>query len=419
MTRRVLSDGMRGAARYMLTFLKWTLIAVLTGLLCGACGTAFLYGIDFAGASFRACPWLLFLLPLCGLAVAGLYRLAKLPPDIGTNEVLSAVQTGNALPVPLAPVIVLATVLTHLVGGSAGREGAALQLGGTIGSFVGSAVRLDEADRRMAVLCGMSAVFTALFNTPLTATFFVIEVASVGVMQYAALIPCLFSSLTAYALVGRIGPAPEAFLLRHIEPLSFVSTFGVIGLAAVCGVASILFCLLLHKTAKYAKKRFKNPYLRIVVGGGVIIVLTMLFGGTDYNGVGGSVINLALAGSARPTAFLCKALLTAVTLAAGFRGGEIVPSFFVGATLGCVLAPMLGLPSAFGAAIGLIALFCGVTNSPTASLFLAIELFGSDCMVLFGVAVAVSYLVSGRFGIYHSQRLLFSKLTAAPLDAAE
>lgn len=342
MTRRVLSDGMRGAARYMLTFLKWTLIAVLTGLLCGACGTAFLYGIDFAGASFRACPWLLFLLPLCGLAVAGLYRLAKLPPDIGTNEVLSAVQTGNALPVPLAPVIVLATVLTHLVGGSAGREGAALQLGGTIGSFVGSAVRLDEADRRMAVLCGMSAVFTALFNTPLTATFFVIEVASVGVMQYAALIPCLFSSPTAYALVGRIGPAPEAFLLRHIEPLSFVSTFGVIGLAAVCGVASILFCLLLHKTAKYAKKRFKSPYLRIAVGGGVIIVLTMLFGGTDYNGVGGSVINLALAGSARPTAFLCKALLTAVTLAAAFAAARLCRASLSAQRWGACLRPCSG-----------------------------------------------------------------------------
>ena len=197
-------------------------------------------------------------------------------------------------------------------------------------------------------------------------------------------------------------PALSADLLWRIA---------VLGIA--CAVMSIIFCEVMHKGEHLISKSLRNPYLRAVAGGAVIIALTYICGTTDYNGAGTAVIARAITeGEARPAAFALKLVFTAVTLGCGFRGGEVVPTFFIGATLGCVLGPLLGIPAGFAAAVGLVALFCGAVNCPVASIVLAVELFGSGGIVYFAVACAISYMLSGYTGLYSSQKIMYSTLRA-------
>ena len=415
MKERMLSAAKDGW-NYLKAFAKWLALSVAVGLVGGAVGVLFLYGIEYAGKFRNAAPWLLFLLPVGGLFIVWAYRVCKQSEDIGTNDVLLAVRAGKPLPAVLAPLILVSTVVTHLLGGSAGREGAALQLGGSIGRAVARVFRLTEKDMRVAVLIGMSAVFAALFGTPLTAAFFAMEVVSVGVMYFAALVPCLAAALIGFGLMRLAGFSPVAFRLLGAEALSLPVVGKTALLAAAAALLSILFCVAMHGAAHGLKRFIKNPYLRVLAGGVAIVLLTLLAGTRDYNGVGSPVIAAALAGNARPEAFALKLLFTAVTLGAGFKGGEIVPSFFVGATFGCVAAPLFGLDPAFGAAVGLIALFCGITNCPVASLFLAIEMFGGACLPHFGVTVAIAYTLSGNYGVYGKQLLVYSKLHAELID---
>ena len=268
----------------------------------------------------------------------------------------------------------------------------------------------------LIVMCGMSAVFTALFGTPLSATVFSLEVVSVGIVHYSALFPCLLASLVTTGVTRLLGVHPEGYVLMGGPALDWQFMLRTGLLAVACALLSMAFCVLMHKTNHLYKKYLSNQYLRVLAGAAILIVLTLLVGSRDYNGAGGNVIEAALAGHAVPYAFLLKMLFTAVTLGAGFRGGEIVPTFFVGATFGCAAAPLLGLDPAFGGAIGMIALFCGVTNCPLASIFLSIELFGSSHVLFFALACALSYLLSGKFSLYSAQKIVYSKLEPRFID---
>lgn len=309
-----------------------------------------------------------------------------------------------------APLIFASTVMTHLFGGSSGREGAALLLGGSVSGQIGKVFHLENRDCRLMTMCGMAGAFSAIFGTPLAATIFTLEVVDVGSMQYAALLPCLVSALLGVFISGKMGLAPEAFVLQAEAAPTPDNLVRVIILGALLAALSIFFCELLHVTPKLYRKFFPNIYLRVAAGGVLIIALTKLLGTTDYNGAGAAVIEAAIDGEAVPYAFLLKMLFTALTLGAGFKGGEIVPIFFTGATFGCVAAPLLGLPPQLGAALGMVALFCGCTNSPLASICLAIEVFGGQCVSLFALACAVSYMLSSYFSLYREQHFLHSKL---------
>ena len=280
------------------------------------------------------------------------------------------------MPLRTAPLIFAGTALTHLCGGSAGREGAALQLGGSLAAGLGRLLRLKEKDGRMVILCGMSAAFAAVFGTPLTAAIFALEVASVGVMHYAALVPCTVSALIGFLLAGQLGCEAEALTLQGVPALSPASLARVAVLALLCAVLSVLFCRLLRLSGRWYARLIAQPVLRAAVGGAVVVMVTLLLGTRAYNGAGMDVVARALEGESEPLAFLFKMLLTALTLGAGFRGGEIVPLFFIGSTFGCVAGDWLGLSPSFAAGIGLVALFCGATNCPITSLMLGIELFG-------------------------------------------
>lgn len=397
-------------SQYVIALIKWALVGGLIGLIGGVVGGLFHIGVNQATLFRGDHPWILYLLPAGGLLIVLLYKVSKVEGK-GTNAIIESVHFGSEVPIALVPMIFIATVITHLFGGSAGREGAALQIGGGIGYKTGRMLHLGEKDLPLATLCGMSAVFSALFGTPLTATIFALEVISVGVLYYAGLIPCITAAMTSYLVSQWMGVAPTRFTVAM--PALAAKTMGLVAILAVlCAVVSLFFCRGMQWLERTVDRYVKNPYLRIVLGGVAIIGMTLLLGTTDYNGAGMDVIERAMAGEADTWAWLLKLLFTAVTIGCGFKGGEVVPSFFIGATFGCVVGAYLGLPAGFGAAIGLIAVFCGAVNCPIASVILSVELFGSGDMLYFAMACAISYLLSGYCGLYSSQTILYSKLRA-------
>ena len=395
---------------YAAALVKWMTVGALVGGVGGLVGSLFHLGVNYATGVREAHPWVLYLLPVGGLVIVCLYRITKMEGK-GTNAVIESVHFGREVPIWLVPLIFIGTVITHLCGGSAGREGAALQIGGGIGYGTGRLLHLGEKDLPLATLCGMSGVFAALFGTPLTATVFALEVISVGVLYYAGLIPCITASMMGYLVSSLMGIAPTRFTVTT-PALNGWTMLLVVILALLCALVSILFCRGLHLAEHMAEKYFKNAYVRILAGAAVIVAITLLLGTTDYNGAGMHIIEQAVAGQASPRAWLWKLLLTVVTIACGFKGGEVVPSFFIGATFGCVVGAFLGLDPGFAAAVGLVAVFCGAVNCPLASVILSVELFGSGDLLYFAMACAISYLASGYCGLYSSQTILYSKLRA-------
>ena len=393
---------------YVKTLVKWLLSAALIGTVGGAVGSLFHLGVEYATELRTEVPALLYALPLAGVLIVALYRFLR-TQGVGTNAVLDAVHQGRELPILLIPAIFLATLLTHLAGGSAGREGAALQIGGDLGEHFGKMLRMDDKDCRLATLCGMSALFSALFGTPLAAVFFALEVVSIGVLYYSGLIPCITSSLVAYAVSLRFGIEPMRFAVAAPDTGALTLARAAV-LALGCALVSILFCEMLHRTEHLTERLVKNDYLRAFLGGCLVIALTLLAGCRDYNGAGGHVIAAALGGTAKPEAFLLKIVFTAVTLGCGFKGGEIVPAFFTGATFGCLIAPLLGIDPGFAAAVCMVTVFCGVVNCPLASIILAVEVFNSSMLVPITLPVVICYMLSGQSSLYSSQIFVESKL---------
>ena len=395
---------------YALTLLKWVLFALLVGISVGFVGALFHMAIDRATGLREAHGWILYLLPLAGLAIVWAYHVTGMSDDKGTEYIIGAVREGRILRIRTAPLIFLSTVLTHLTGGSAGREGAALQLGGSMSNYIGRLLHLNEKDDRIITMCGMAAGFSALFGTPLAAAIMAMEVVSVGVMYYSAIVPCVLSALIAQEVAMLMGVAPTAFAVTGVPEMSPLVLVQLVGLGVLCALVAILFCGVMHLVPKGYEKITKNPYVRVLLGGMLVVLLSLLLG-RDYNGAGVGVIQSAFNGQAKPEAFLLKIIFTALTLAAGFKGGEIVPAFFCGATFGCFYGSLLGLPASFAAAAGLVSVFCGVTNCPLTSILLSYELFGGKGLPLYALCCAVSYMLSGYSGLYHAQKIVYSKLS--------
>ena len=391
-------------------FCKWSLIAILVGVAAGAFSTAFGHCINFVTTFRTNHLWAIFFLPFAGMLIIYLYKVCDYEKNKGTDQVFLTVHAEKKdIPFRMAPLIFISTVLTHLGGGSAVREGAALQMGGSIGSTIGRILHLDEKDRIVLVMCGMSAAFSALFGTPMAATIFAMEVESVGIMYYAALLPCALSAIIASRFAVNMGINPESFLIQEVPEFTVQNSLKVVILAVLCAYLSAFFCVMLHTANRYLRAYFRNPYVRIVVAAIFVIAVNLLLHTTDYMGAGIDVIERAVEGEVRPEAFLLKMILTAVTLGAGFKGGEIVPSFYIGATAGCFLGYMLGLSPSFAAALGMTAVFCGVTNCPISSVLIAFELFGYSGNCFYLVTAAIAYLLSGYYGLYSGQKIVYSK----------
>ena len=411
MDKEILKQKLQHNKERLFITVKWILFSLVVGLILGVIGAVFYHGIKDVTAFRMRHPYVLFLLPIGAVIIRYLYHICKYDNDGGTNLVLSAIQSDDDIPKRMGFLIFISTIVSHFVGASVGREGAALQLGGSIGNNVGKLFRFNETDKKTMIMVGMSAVFSSLFGTPLAAAIFPMEVVSVGIMHYAALVPCVIASFVARAVGIYLGAPSAGFVLTDIPVFSVTTGVESAFLAILCGLVSILFCVSLRTTEHFGKKWFQNSYLRAFIGGSVILGLTFLTGidKQTYNGAGVDLIQDCIEGNAHHFAFLMKILFTAICICAGYKGGEIVPSFFIGASFGSAFGALIGFSPSLCAAIGMGAVFCGVTNSPISSFLICIELFGMEGAPYYMLAIALSYMVSGYYGLYSSQKIVYSK----------
>lgn len=388
--------------------LKWIFIPCLIGVIVGTVASLFSYTLTTVTNLRMTHSWFILLLPMGGIIIVKCYQLANITKPKGTNLVISSIRSSEYIPFVMAPLIFISTAITHLLGGSSGREGAALQLGGSIAQKCGRLLKFTNNDLHILTMCGMTAAFTALFGTPLTATIFSMEVISVGIMYYAAIVPCSFSAISALVTAQLFNIKPEAFTLLNIPDFELITILKIIVLSILCAFLSTLFCKTMHLVEHLFNHYFKNAYLKIIVGGIIIIILTFIFG-HDYNGAGMDIIEQAINSKVVTYAFILKIIFTAITLGSGYKGGEIVPTFFIGATFGCLIGQLFNISPSLCAGIGMIATFCGVTNCPITSLILSFELFNFTGILYFLIAISISYMLSGYNGLYNAQKIMYSK----------
>ena len=386
-----------------------TVISLLVGVVCGLLGTLFVKSISLVTDLRGNNSWILYLLPVFGLILTFGYNKLNVK-GVGTNNIIKGVRTEEKTSPALSVAVFMGTVLSHFGGASVGREGAALQLGGSIGEFSSRIFKTSGSARRILVMSGMSGFFSALFGTPFAAFLFVLEVVRIGKNCLVAIVPVFLSSITAFLIANNIGVEPEHFPVSEIPQISFDILWKFILISVVGAFASWLFVFVLHKTEEIFDKAIKNEYIRVVAGGLIIILLTKILGTTDYNGGGINVVHHVFThGEVDYEAFLLKIIFTALSIGAGYKGGEIVPTIFIGGTLGGAGALLLGLNPAFGGAIGITALFSGVTNCPFATVVLACEMFGIEGVGYYLVASAIGFALSGKISLYKGSKMPFLK----------
>lgn len=387
-------------------------LAVPIGVGCGMAGAVFLRALAWATAAQTDHGWLLFLLPPAGAGMAWLYAGVGRSAVGGANLILDQIHEpqGSGVPLRLFPLILLTTVATHLFGGSAGREGTAVQMGGAIGGQLARTLRLDGRQTRLALMCGISGGFAGVFGTPLAGTIFAIEVLAIGRIRFGALLPCLASAFASDEAVRLLRVHHGVYRIAAIPDLS-ASLILKVALAGVAfGVASALFSEATEAVSHAAARLVADPVARTALGGGLVVGATLLLGTRIYNGLSLPLLSSAFTDPAAvPTpAFLAKLGLTALTLGVGFKGGEVTPLFVIGATLGVSLAAPLSLPPSFLAALGFVAVFAAAANTPFACVAMGAELF-SGGILYFGVATFIAYAISGHRGIYPAQRVRTGK----------
>lgn len=391
-------------------------IAIVIGLASGAAAGGFLESLKWATRQQTDHGWLLFLLPLAGAAIAWLYQRYGQAAAGGNNLLIEEAHEPSESGVPLRmfPLILISTVITHLFGGSAGREGTAVQMGGSISAEIARRLRWPREQAHLLLMCGIAGGFSGVFGTPLAGTVFGMEMLVLGGLRYNALIPCLLSALAADWIVGELDVAHAHYVISSTRPDLTLSVIAQVAIAGVAfGLASLAFSELTAAIERISKRWVSHAIARATLGGGLVVLVTLLFGTRAYNGLSLPLLTHAFTGVQIATfAFAAKLLLTALTLGVGFKGGEVTPLFVIGATLGVTLAGPLDLPRDFLAGLGFVAVFAAAANTPIACVIMAAELFGSSGIVFFGIAIFIAYTISGHRGIYHAQRILVPKFPA-------
>jgi len=398
--------------------LKTMLMVIPLGILVGTAVAFFLWSLDIVTQTRFEHPWLLYLLPLAGVLIGYIYHRWGKAVEGGNNLIMEQIhEPGGGVPARMAPLVLLGTLVTHLFGGSAGREGTAVQMGGSIAGTWARYLKLGHAELRILLMAGIAAGFGAVFGTPLAGAVFAIEVLVIRQFKYEALLPCLMA-----AFVGDW--SCHAWGIGHTQYHIGFSTAGMlkvdpvllakVALAALAfGLVSAFFTEFSHRLHAWFKQHISSPLLRPAVGGVAVILLTLLLGTHDYLGLGVSspdpdaitIVSFFHSTEVHPWSWWWKIVFTVITLACGFKGGEVTPLFFIGAALGNALSGVLGVPPDLFAALGFVAVFAGATNTPLACTLMGIELFGTDHAVYLATACFVAYLFSGHSGIYLSQRI--------------
>ena len=385
---------------------KWLLIAMVAAVLAGTASAWFLLSLDWATRTRQATSWLLALLPVAGFVVGWVYfRLGK-PVEAGNNLIIDEIHDPKkVIPLRMVPLVFIGTVMSHLFGASVGREGTAVQMGGALADQLTAAFRLSPEDRRVLLMAGMSAGFAAVFGTPLAGALFGLEVLAIGRLRYDALFPCVIAAIVADRVCLAWGVHHTGYVMGSVAPVTGWTVLSVIVAGIIFGLVGLLFATATHRVGAWMKRLIGYPPLRPFIGGAVIAGSVYLFHTQAYIGLGIPTIVAAFDHPLPWWDSIGKFGYTAASLGSGFKGGEVTPLFFIGATLGNSLAPLLHLPFGMLAALGFVAVFAGAANTPLATTVMAIELFGSAIAPFAAIACVASYLFSGHNGIYHAQRL--------------
>lgn len=400
---------------------KWLLWGSIIGLLAGSTSAILIAGNDFLTKVRFANPFLIYFLPLGGLLIGYLYQHYGKEYDKGNNLIFEHVQHGQGkIPLLMGPIVFVSTYITHLLGGSTGREGAAIQMAGSIAESVIRVFKLANIDRKILLMSGISGGFGSAFGTPVAGAIIGMEVVSLGKMKYEALIPCFAASFVGHLVTTAWGIEHEHHLIESIPELTAGTITKVILVSIIFSFASVLYSQLRHGVEKYSTRLFRDNFmLRGVAGGIIIIALVFIVGSRDYLGRGLPMLNESFVGQVPALAFLAKIVFTAVTMGSGFRGGEVIPLFFIGATLGNTLSHIVDLPVSFLAALGLIAVFCGGTNVPITCFVFSVETFEGQGLVYFFMACLISYVFSGPHGVWPSQKIYNPKSMMLDIPAGK
>jgi H+/Cl- antiporter ClcA len=414
------------------SLIKVILLLSCLAILTGSLVALFLWLLHEATSLRLQHSWLLWLLPFAGIAIHYLYRFSGKSAEKGNNLIIDEIHSpGGGVPGRMLPLVLFSTIITHLFGGSAGREGTAVQMGGSLAGLCSKWFKLDEFTTRLMLITGVAAGFGAVFGTPVAAGVFALEVLAIGAMQYRFLVPALFAAIIADKVCTLWGIKHQLYqiiIAEEMHPVIFsdhlILLMKVAFAAVIFGLVSFLFSTSVGMVKTAFNVLIKKGWLSPFIGGVLIIILSYLIG-TDYLGLGVesvtgqvSIVSAFQAGGADLLSWLWKLVFTVITLGSGFKGGEVTPLFYIGSTLGNSLAALLHAPAGLLAALGFIAVFSAASNTPIAGTLLGVELFGGEYVLFFAVACFIAYQFSGHSGIYLSQRIGSPKAIAGNYAAS-
>lgn len=388
----------------LIYLVKWVFICLLLGALAGSVSAFFLISLDWATNWRESHLWIIWLLPVGGFIIGLSYHLYGNSVVKGNNLLLEEFHSPKKIiPFRMVPLVLFGTILTHLFGGSAGREGTAVQIGGAIADRFTKVFNLSKRDRQILLIAGISAGFASVFGTPLAGGIFALEVLVLGRIRLDAIVPSFLSAVLANYFCDIWGVSHTHYHISSVAEMNPINLLWALLAGIIFGLVAMFFSKSTHFWSSLFTKHINYPPLRPVIGGIVLAVVIYLMGTTKYIGLGIPTIVDAFSENLNSYDFLLKVLFTSFTLGAGFKGGEVTPLFFIGATLGNVLVWFIPLPMSLLAGMGFVAVFAGATNTPIACTIMGIELFGIEAGVFIAIACSTAYLFSGHSGVYSSQ----------------